>query len=366
MKTPAAFLVLLLALDGARAAEEQSHGVEFERRVIDQMLGRDYTEEWDIPAAANAKHPGIPASIKLIEAGNPVYLGDASRQRAHTEPFELIVGFYEKKPSSDQLRIVALYDLMIDPKVWEKLWGQITPKDLDEFSDAVKLGPLEKARYFAQSEVIRLRDKSGGMDINPKLDANQRRIQCSIPFDLFHTVLVGKPPVRQQQIVLWGEPFPETFRLGERSQVAAQPSAPVQRQPLTPAQKAAAKNAAAKGIEEHVETIYVPPTMVNGEGQRVPAKDREVTTNGMVIIPPTVEMSPLPSSSSKVATVPSVGTAPAPAQTQYQIPPPAATTSTQLPPSVPEMLPPEKAGLPPVEMEWPKIDMEPVNVPAKK
>ena len=114
------------------AEEQQSHGLDFERKVIDQMLGRTYTEDWDIPAAANRIHPNTPASIKFIKWGNAIYMGDALRQISITKPFEMIVGFYDIAPSQEALQVLAVHSILVSPEKWRVLWGSVTPQDIQK------------------------------------------------------------------------------------------------------------------------------------------------------------------------------------------------------------------------------------------
>jgi hypothetical protein len=215
------FVVIALAFSPSApllAEEEQSHGFVFEQRVLGQAIGKGYTDEWDIPGKFNRANPGVPISVKLIQWGGAIYLGDALRQCSIDEPFEMVVGFYEKEPS----RIVALHSTVIQPERWHALWGTVTPRDIEKLMAIAKTGTLEEAREKTKVEAERLRSLTAGMSINPKLDENQRRIQCSLPFDIFHRELLGiKKPEQQKRLRLWGDPFPSKMELGQRSLQAA-------------------------------------------------------------------------------------------------------------------------------------------------
>lgn len=203
------------------AEEQQSHGLDFERKVIDHMLGRMYTEDWDIPAAANRIHPNTPASIKFIKWGNAIYMGDALRQITITKPFEMIVGFYDIAPSQEALQVLAVHSIMISPENWRVLWGSVTPQDIQKLQAIAKTGNIEEAREAAKIEAARLRTLTKGMDINPKINSEQRRIQCSIPFDMFYRVfLKDSHPEPQKKPELWGRPFPAFIPIGERTRDA--------------------------------------------------------------------------------------------------------------------------------------------------
>ncbi|MBX7158587.1 MAG: hypothetical protein K1X66_09410 [Verrucomicrobiae bacterium] len=221
MKNGLAFLIFFGLFFTLHGEEQQSHGLDFERKVIDQMLGRTYTEEWDIPAAANRIHPNVPGSIKFIKWNNAIYLGDALRQITITKPFELVVGFYDIAPSQKALQVLAVHSIIIQPEKWRELWGSVKPQDIQKLQAIAKIESIEEAREAAKKEAARLRSLSGGMDINPKINSEQRRIQCSIPFAMFYRVfLKDSQPEPQKEPMLWGRPFPHFIPIGERSREA--------------------------------------------------------------------------------------------------------------------------------------------------
>ncbi len=218
MKTQTALLAFLAAAAPLHAREEQSHGLLFERRVIDQLLGRSYTDTWDIPAAANSFDPGRPCSVKFGRWGDPVMFGDAQTQCAIAIPFAIVAGFYE--PSDDQrsARLRAIHYVKIEPEQWRKLWGAVTPEDLARLGALAKAGAVEQAQTAAGDEARRLRSLTGGFDINPKINGDQRRIQCSLPFALFYKAFLGQAkPVPQKILRLWNRPFPNQIPLGPRA-----------------------------------------------------------------------------------------------------------------------------------------------------
>lgn len=221
MKKCLTLLLLLNVSLNLFSQEEQSHGLGFERKVIDHMLGRSYTEEWDIPAAANRIHPGTPASIKFIKWNNAIYLGDALRQINITKPFEMIVGFYDIAPSKKALQVLAVHSVIVSPEKWRKLWGSVKPQDIQKLQAIAKIESIPEAREEAKKEAARLRALTGGMDINPKINSEQRRIQCSIPFKEFYQIFLKDPqPEPQKEPTLWERPFPPYIPIGERTQEA--------------------------------------------------------------------------------------------------------------------------------------------------
>jgi hypothetical protein len=206
---------------GLRAEEQQSQGYRFEQAVIRRITDQEkvdipYTNEWDIPAEFN-RQTARPISIKCIRWGNPIYLGDALRQRKIKEPFEMVLGFYEPETSSGLARLKALHHVVILPEVWSHYWGEIGLADIETLSAGIKNKPLAQAQSYASRMARQLRDKPGIIDLNPKVNKDQRRIQCSIPFERFYEDILKQKKEAQANLSLMGRSFPESFPLGVRS-----------------------------------------------------------------------------------------------------------------------------------------------------
>lgn len=189
----------------------------FDRQVLDTLLGRGMDEFWDINGSANRFNPGLPVAIHFSEWGQPVDLGEAARQRAVNEPFELIIGFYEKLPSSSEATVVAVHDIKIDAARWEKLWGKITLAEIKQLEAAFKTGPDKNAMFYAMGECSRIGKKGSAIQIEPRISRNKRQIACYIPFGIFCTELLNDPvPKKQQGLALWGQPFKSRIDLGSK------------------------------------------------------------------------------------------------------------------------------------------------------
>jgi transposase-like protein len=212
--------ILVIALSCAswslRAAEEQSHGHRFEQMVWNHLFQRGYTDKWDIPGQANLVHPGVPISVKCIKWKSSITLGDALRQRVIDQPFEMVVAFYEEKEDSRSLEIVALHRVMVTPDEWNRWWGEVGLDDLERLSKRVKVGGLAETQAYAREEAARLRKQSPVISINPKINKDQRRIQCSIPFTIFHREILRLEPVKQERIQLWDRDFPRSLDASSR------------------------------------------------------------------------------------------------------------------------------------------------------
>jgi hypothetical protein len=220
MKAWTLLAVLLFSAWLCPAAEEQSHGVIFEKWVRDTFFNgytpRSYTQKWDIPADQNTAHGGIPANPKATKYNTPVDMGDALRQFAVTEgkeKFLIIVGFWDQ--AEDEKHWVLGVPAEITPEQYRKLWEPITRADLEALDAVVKDKTLsiEAARAKAQEIKTQAPYTKAIMQVNPKLDGKQRRLQCSIRFaDFFKHLAPETKPEHQAQPMLWGEAMPPPFK----------------------------------------------------------------------------------------------------------------------------------------------------------
>ena len=207
-------LAVLLAGGPLSAQEVQSHGLVFEQWVcntfFDGYRPQNYTQKWDIPAAANQHHGGVPVNPKATKFGAPVDLGDALRQFAVDEPFILVVGFWQQEGGDK--RFVNIVAPRIEPAAWKKIWGPVTLADLQRLDGVIKDKSLtpEQARAAAQAIKNAPPFTQAIIDVNPKIDSKtQRRLQCSVRFaDVFKYLAPGADPKPQERAELWGVPFP--------------------------------------------------------------------------------------------------------------------------------------------------------------
>lgn len=210
-------LVPILALAGLvtftpllPAQEVQHHGIWFERWVCDTFFdgyrAPIYTQKWDIPAAANKTHGGIPVNPKAAKFGAPVDLGDALRQFDIDEPFLLVIGYWRQE--GDAKRFVNLVAARVEPAVWRSLWGPVTRADLEKLDAVIKdrSTPPELAREAARKRKSRPPYSEAVIVLNPKIDAKrQRRLQCSLRAeDVFRLLAPDANPAAQEHPMLWG------------------------------------------------------------------------------------------------------------------------------------------------------------------
>jgi hypothetical protein len=211
-RTVALLLAATLAVT-ATAQEVQQHGLVFEQWVRDTFFDgyrpAGYTQKWDIPAAANRAHGGVPANPKAIKYGTAVDLGDALRQFAIDEPFLLILGFWQQR--GDEKHFVNLIAPLVTPEQWRALWHPITLEDLRRLDALIKdtSRPLAETRRLAREMKASPPFSEAVMQVNPKVGTGQRRLQCSLRFkDVFAHLAPDTDPRAQESPALWGVPYP--------------------------------------------------------------------------------------------------------------------------------------------------------------
>lgn len=236
---PLSCFIALLAVPPASvpAREVQSHGLWWERWLSDTFFdgyrppAQGHTQPWDIPAEANRRHGGLPVNPKAVKWGSPLGLGDALRQfdaghQANATPFLLIVGFWEQV-TPETKRIVHAQAVTVTPEVWRRLWHPITRSDLDKLIQVVKDPSLslEEARARAQTIKSQPPFTLAVLQVNPKIDRSQRRLQCSLGFKAFFEHLTPQTqPEHQANPQLWGVTIPRLSDSPARSR--ATPASP--------------------------------------------------------------------------------------------------------------------------------------------
>lgn len=224
MKRAFLSLALILATAALAPAQEvQRHGLVFEQWVRDTFFEgykpASYTQRWDIPAAANRTHGGIPVNPKAAKHGTAVDLGDALRQYAIDEPFLLIIGFWQQ--DGDMKRIVNIIAPEISAALWRQLWGPVTSADLLKLDALIKdTGPsVEETRRRALKMKNSPPFSEAVIQVNPKIDNHgQRRLQCSLRFsDVFRHLAPGADSQPQAHPALFGVEYPGPIASGPRA-----------------------------------------------------------------------------------------------------------------------------------------------------
>ncbi len=199
-----------IAMSAEVSGADFTHTSLFERRVLDQMLGRNFTEEWEIPAAANRFHPGLPASLHFIAWGAPIQLGRAQKMCEIIQPFELVVGFHEPAKEEAPAKMLAIHSVVVEPEKWRQLWGSVKPQDIAKLQAIAATGDVDAGRKAAQDEAAVLTKLSGGIKIVPVVEPTIRTVLCELPSDVFHRVFLDiSQPKPQKKLKLWNQAFPE-------------------------------------------------------------------------------------------------------------------------------------------------------------
>jgi len=202
-------LAFCLAASLARASEVQRHGLSFEHWVADTFFSgyrpSGPTDKWDIPGWANKNHGRIPVNPKATQYGEPVLLGDALRQYDIKEPFLLIVGFWEQ--DGRDKKFVQSLVARIEPDQWRKLWAPVTRQDLEAMDKLVK--DMTRPVADVRREVLKRKKlppfSQAVIQLNPKIDQSQRRLQCSISYvRLFKNLAPGRDRKAQPSAEIFG------------------------------------------------------------------------------------------------------------------------------------------------------------------
>lgn len=201
----------------APAAEVQAHGLRFERWLcatfFDHYQAASYTQKWDVPAAANPHHGNIPVNPKATKYGTPIGLGDALRQFEIDEPFLLIVGFWEQV-NPEEKRFVNACAVQVEPDSWRRLWGAVTRADLERLNAVIKDKSLTLAEARQRAEAMKKQPPftTAVIELNPKIDRSQRRLQCSLGFAAFFEHLAPAAEREPQaEPALFGVKLPARF-----------------------------------------------------------------------------------------------------------------------------------------------------------
>lgn len=219
------FPILFAGIAMASAREVQSHGLVFEKWLRDTFFGGytpgAYTQKWDVPAEANPEHGRIPVNPKAAKYHSPVDFGDALRQHEIAEKkerFLLIVGFWEQETATEK-RWVNVQTVEVAPETWATLWHPITRADLEKLVNVIKdkSMSLEETRRRAREIKSRPPFSNSVMQVNPKIDGSQRRLQCSLRFaDFFDHLAPSADRERQDRPKVFGVAIPERFESAGR------------------------------------------------------------------------------------------------------------------------------------------------------
>jgi hypothetical protein len=207
--------------------EVQAHGFSFEKWIRDHFFAGytgSYMQKWDVPSDQNihsvvpSQFQRLPVSIKTAKAGSPIGLGDVLRQRQIDHDFLMIVGFWEQRTQTEKW-FVDIGCALFRAVDWQTLWGQLTLAEILEIDAVVKNQSTHYSIVRAEAQAWKKCPsvKTASLVINPKIDSKtQRRIQCSVPNQLFWRA-VGREPQKHDAPALWNEVFPNPVMSSART-----------------------------------------------------------------------------------------------------------------------------------------------------
>jgi len=192
----------------------QRHGFQFQDWIAKKFFDLSYTGQWDIHEKMNPEGKAAgPISIKTAKWRTPIGLGDALRQFDIKRDFTIVVGFWEYR--SGRKQVIKVVVAKVAKKTWRGLWGRLTRPDLERLDSSIKDRSVghDKARDQAKGSKAALASKGHLIVLNPKIDSKgQRRWQCSLPFAVFFSQIVGEQyPQPDRKPMLWGEAVDVTF-----------------------------------------------------------------------------------------------------------------------------------------------------------
>lgn len=207
-------------------AEVQRHGFDFENWVKETFFAEfyaNYTQKWDVIGEANylAKIPkelqNLPVSIKTCKFGSPIGFGDALRQYNNNEDFLLIVGFW--KQAGNYKNFVVVEGAKMFANDWKNLFSPLNTDELTFLDSTIKNTELHYSEARKLAKELKSSDKfrQAKIILNPKIDSKtQRRLQCSLPFNIFWREFVGKDSYQNIDCELFGEKVQNPFLSGQR------------------------------------------------------------------------------------------------------------------------------------------------------
>lgn len=199
--------------------EVQLHGFDFENWIKKTFFAEfsvSYSHKWDIPADFNKlevvpeEFRHLPVSVKTCKNRSPIGFGDALRQFNVKEEFLLIVGFWEQ--SGANKNFVAVEAAKITIREWKNLFNPLTDKDLKLLDSTIKNKETHYAEVRKSAKEIKKSFPPTKMILNPKIDSkSQRRLQCSLPFNVFWNMFAKKEAYRNIDCSLFGKRVPNPF-----------------------------------------------------------------------------------------------------------------------------------------------------------
>jgi hypothetical protein len=170
-------------------SHNQTHGKTAEDIIKSQFPGasdhkRSPLNDWDIERKFD-RECKLATSIKTSIDPSAINLADARKIWSIIEPYRLLIWRYIQK-NVTMIEYYAIEEYLISLKEHKKLLGDISLQEVENYHDSIyydKFSEFETAecREFAQRYKLDHGFKERALiTLNPKIQSNQRRIQCSI------------------------------------------------------------------------------------------------------------------------------------------------------------------------------------------
>ncbi len=169
--------------------QSQNHGFKFEgmvrEKVFDLPPNSNDTNIHDIPCRENKFNPNENVSIKTT-GSKTICCGDILRFYNYdfTKLNTMIVIGYKQ---TDTHKIIQkIYEIDYNKECHKLLFGCITKEEIEKYVEGVKSIPSnvkgnEAKKIFDYLNEKKKLSKNSLIQINPKVDSKQSRVQCSIP-----------------------------------------------------------------------------------------------------------------------------------------------------------------------------------------
>lgn len=171
-------------------SQSQNHGFRFENdirsKVFNLPIENNNTDMHDIPKDKNKYNKNENCSIKTSGSWT-IYCGDILRFYSYNlEEKNTIIIIKYKQKGSEKI-IENIYEIDYNKKCHNLLFGNLPKRVIEDYVEKVKSIPRktkgkdgkEIFDYLTEKEKIK-KEYSHIIQINPKVDSSQSRVQCSI------------------------------------------------------------------------------------------------------------------------------------------------------------------------------------------
>lgn len=170
---------------------DQLHGKAFEDRIKAALFrgaadgGRSATSEFDVEPKFDKTY-FLATSIKSAKHSKSAIVGlsDASRFWKNDLPFRMLVGLYHQRDRRKEF--FEVHEFLLHGAMHQKLKGDISYEEVNGIHRDMSVknfprGTHVQARAFVRERLNAIKEKSGAIILNPKIDSKgQRRLQCSV------------------------------------------------------------------------------------------------------------------------------------------------------------------------------------------